>query len=226
MRDYPDSLMLFCAGFGTRMKALTKDRPKPLIEVCGKTLFDHALDVVKRTDLETIVVNTHYFSQMMGAHAKSRGAIVSDEADEILETGGGLKQALPLLGEGPVFTMNTDAVWKGPNPAEQLKRLWNPDKMDALLLLIDPDRAHGHEGGDFELRPDGQIVRGGPFIYSGLQIIRTDLLGSITDRKFSVSRLWDRFGQDQRLFGAVYEGDWCDVGHPDGIEIAEALLQS
>lgn len=217
--------MLFAAGFGTRMKALTKDRPKPLIKVAGKPLFDHAWDHIKDADFDTIVANIHYFPKMMAAHLDARGISVSDETDHILETGGGLKKALSQLGSDPVLTMNTDAVWRGANPVLSMRAAWNPDEMDALLLLVHPDRCFGHTGGDFEIDAEGRLRRGGPFVYSGLQIIKTDGLTEITDSKFSISRLWEGFQQEQRLFGLVYEGAWCDVGHPEGIQIAEDMLR-
>lgn len=216
--------MLFAAGFGTRMGDLTKDCPKPLIKVAGKTLFDHAYDPASAV-ADTIVANTHYLTDQMQVHLKSRGVRISHEEPEILETGGGLRQALPLLGGGPVYTSNTDAVWKGPNPFEVLRDVWNPDLMDALLLCIPKENAVGHAGnGDFEVNADGQISRGPGVIYTGVQILKTDRLADIPETAFSLNVLWNEFIAKGRAYAAIYPGQWCDVGRPEGIALAEMLL--
>ncbi|MEZ5686732.1 MAG: NTP transferase domain-containing protein, partial [Paracoccaceae bacterium] len=138
MRHTPDALMLFAAGFGTRMGALTRHRPKPLIEVAGRPLLDHALDLARGAGVTRIVANTHYLGDQVRHHLAGTGVEISDETEEILETGGGLRKALPLLGAGPVFTLNTDAVWTGENVITRLSQLWDPARMDALLALIPP----------------------------------------------------------------------------------------
>jgi MurNAc alpha-1-phosphate uridylyltransferase len=218
--------MLFAAGFGTRMGALTTTRPKPMIEVAGKPLIDHALDLVSPMHLTRVVANLHYKPEPLIAHLESRNVALSIEAPDILETGGGLRHALPLLGDGPVFTMNTDAVWCGPNPLKLLRTAWEPARMDALLLCIPPAGAIGHQGnGDFHLGPDGRIARGSGLIYSGVQIIKTDALHEIRETAFSLNLLWDQMGLANRLFGLTYPGEWCDVGHPEGIALAESLLE-
>lgn len=218
--------MLFAAGFGTRMGALTATRPKPLIPVAGKPLIDHALDLVSAHGLARTVVNTHYLPDQIEAHLAGRDITLSHEAPDILETGGGLRAALHLLGDGPVFTMNTDAVWSGPNPLAQLATAWNPDEMDALLLCIPPAAAIGHAGqGDFEIDPSGRARRGPGAIYSGLQILKTDALADIPDRAFSLNLLWNRMLEQNRLFATTYPGTWCDVGTPEGIDLAEAMLR-
>lgn len=227
MRNRPDAVMIFAAGFGTRMGDLTKDRPKPLIEVAGRPLIDHALDVVFDAGLETVVANLHYRAEQLAAHLAPKGVALSLEADVILETGGGLKQAGHLLGPGPVFTMNSDAVWTGANPLGELSHSWDPDRMDALLLLLTKEQAVGHTGdGDFILGPDGGLERGPGHVYSGAQIIKTDALASIAEETFSLNLLWDQMLAEGRLFGTSHDGGWCDVGRPEGIADAEALLQS
>lgn len=227
MPDQPSAVMLFAAGFGTRMGALTATRPKPLIEVARRPLIDHALDLVAQAGLHRIVVNIHYRADQIRAHLAGRpGILLSHETPEILETGGGLRQALPLLGQGPVFTLNTDAVWTGPNPLLALASAWRPDRMDALLLLVPARRATGHPGrGDFLRDADGRIRPGPGDVYSGAQIIRTDLLDGIGDRAFSMWRLWDRMIGDGRAYGLEHAGGWCDVGHPAAIPLAESLLE-
>ena len=217
--------MLFAAGFGTRMGELTRSRPKPLIPVAGRALLDHALDLAAGAGISRQVVNAHYLAEQVVAHLDGRGIPVAVETPEILDTGGGLRAALPLLGPGPVFTLNTDAVWTGPNPLVTLAGAWDPARMDALLLLIPADRAQGHSGaGDFTLAEDGQIARGPGFVYSGAQIVDPAGLAQISDAVFSLNRLWDRIGRAGRLYGAVHRGGWCDVGRPAGIAVAEAML--
>ena len=218
-------VMLFAAGFGTRMGALTKDRPKPLIEVAGKPLIDHALDLVPAYGPPRTVVNLHHLPDQITAHLTGRDVLFSHETPDILETGGGLRAALPLLGPGPVFTMNTDAVWRGPNPLSLLADAWHPEQMDALLLCIPRAQAIGHSGtGDFRIAEDGHATRGPGLIYSGVQIIKPDLLHEIDDPAFSLNLLWDRMLAKNRLSALPYPGQWCDVGHPDGIPQAEAML--
>ncbi|MEO3417114.1 nucleotidyltransferase family protein [Roseovarius sp. CAU 1744] len=225
MRDRPGSVMLFAAGFGTRMGALTADRPKPLIPVAGKALIDHALDLVNAYGPDRIVANLHYLPDQVEAHLADRGVAFSREEPEILETGGGLRAALPLLGHKPVFTMNTDAIWRGPNPLTFLAERWDAAKMDALLLCLGKQQALGHTGaGDFIADAEGRAIRGPGVIYSGLQIIRTETLASFQERKFSLNRVWDIMLDHGRLFTATYPGMWCDVGQPQSISLAERLL--
>lgn len=218
----PTSILLFAAGLGTRMAPLTNTRPKPLVEVAGRPLLDHALDHCE--NLKS-VVNAHYFADQIQQHLEGRNVEISDERSALLETGGGLKFALPLLGDGPVFTMNTDAVWRGANPTEVLKSAWQPN-MDGLLLMIPRDRAIGHTGnGDFDIAPDGRISRGMDYVYSGAQIIRTDRLPSINKTAFSMWDVWTPMLEASTLFGTPYDGEWCDVGRPDSIPVAENMLK-
>lgn len=225
MRNMPDAVMLFAAGFGTRMKPLTDDRPKPLIKVAGRTLLDHALDQVDGFGPRRTVVNAHYKAEMISAHLQGHSAMVLEERPEILDTGGGLRNALPQLGTGPVFTTNTDAVWTGPNALKTLAGAWDPARMSALLLLVPADRATGHKGpGDFTLASDGQITRGPGYVYTGLQIVDPKGLSRIPDRVFSLNQLWNLYGREGRLFGAIHRGGWCDVGYPEAIPLAEDML--
>lgn len=231
MRQAPDALMLFAAGFGTRMGALTANRPKPLIEVAGRSLIDHALAIADAAGISRKVVNLHYLPDALAAHLAGRPDIaLSIEREQILETGGGLRAALPALGEGPVFTLNTDAVWTGANPLVQLRTAWRADRMDALLLLSPADRVCGHSGsGDFLIDAEGRITRARGargLVYLGAQIIRTEGLAAIADRVFSLNVLWDRMIANGRAFGVVHEGGWCDVGRPEGIAEAEAMLRA
>jgi MurNAc alpha-1-phosphate uridylyltransferase len=230
MRHTPDALMLFAAGFGTRMGALTATCPKPLIEVAGLPLIDRALALADAAGIARKVVNLHYLPDALALHLAPRADVaLSWERGAILETGGGLRAALPLLGVGPVLTLNPDAVWTGANPLIQLLDVWNAAKMDALLLLLPTGQARGRAGkSDFLLDAAGRLTRAGSAdgtVFLGAQIIRTDGLAAIPDHVFSLNRLWDRMIADGRAYGLIHRGGWCDVGHPAGIAEAEALLR-
>jgi MurNAc alpha-1-phosphate uridylyltransferase len=217
--------MLFAAGFGTRMGHLTWHRPKPLIPVAGRPLIDHALSLVQAANTGTVVANLHYRADLLEAHLQGSGVRTIREHPDILDTGGGLRNALALLGPDPVVTMNTDAVWAGPNPIDMLENAWEPDRMDALLVCVPVAQAKGHVGvGDFKIAQDGQLARGTDTVYSGVQILKTDLLHDVLETFFSLNVIWNRMAAKGRLFGLGYSGQWCDVGHPEGIAEAETML--
>lgn len=219
--------MLFAAGFGTRMGALTANKPKPLIEVAGKPLIDHALAIADAANVSKTVVNLHYLGDQIARHLQGRDIALSWERAQILETGGGLKAALPLLESDTVFTLNTDAVWSGQNPLAELQAAWDADKMDALLLLLPATEALGHRGtGDFLIAQDGRISRASGAaapIYLGAQILKTQAISAIPEPVFSLNLLWDRAIAQGRAFGLIHQGGWCDVGRPEGIALAETL---
>ena len=218
--------MLFAAGFGTRMGDLTRDRPKPLVEVAGKPLIDHARALGRGAGCAPVVANLHYRAEMLETHLSGSEVRTIVEAPRILETGGGLRNALPVLGADPVFTLNTDAIWQGPNPLTLLAEAWDPDRMDALLMTVPPARAIGHGGGgDFDLAADGTLRRGTQAIFGGAQILKTERLAAMPQRAFSLNLVWDAMLAEERLFGLVYPGAWCDVGRPEGIALAEDLLE-
>ncbi|WP_322893174.1 MULTISPECIES: nucleotidyltransferase family protein [unclassified Yoonia] len=221
-------LMLFAAGLGTRMGDLVKDRPKPLVRVAGKPLIDHALAFTDLPEIAPKVVNLHYRADQIRDHLAGRDVVFSDETDHLRETGGGLRHAMPLLGASPVITMNTDAVWRGPNPIAHLIANWR-DEMQALLLIVPKPDAVGHKGaGDFARDADGRLHRGPDTIknkiYTGVQIIRTDLLDEVAQEAFSLNLIWDKMQASGGLYGTIYDGQWCDVGQPASIPLAEAML--
>jgi MurNAc alpha-1-phosphate uridylyltransferase len=226
----PDAAMIFAAGLGTRMGALTRDRPKPLLPVAGQTLLDHALALVRDAGVSRVVVNTHAHAGQIADHLArvAPEAAVSHEPDR-LETGGGLRRALPLLGANPVITLNADMVWTGPNPLVALATAWKPGT-GALLSVVPRHAATGHAGpGDFFLAPDGRLFRRGsaetaPYVYAGAEIIDTAALDGFDDAVLSLNPVWDALIGQGRLFGVVHEGGWVDVGRPEGIALAEAVL--
>lgn len=210
-------ILIFAAGFGTRMGQLTVDQPKPLIPVSGKPLIDHTLDIAREISPPRIAANLHYKPMALADHLAKQGVITILESPEILETGGGLRHALPVLGHEPVITLNSDAIWSGPNPLKLLAKAWDPSKMDALLMCLNPDRALSHAGtGDFTSDASGCLTRGPGVIYGGVQIIKTDGLSQISETSFSLNILWDKMIENGRLFGLSYPGHWCDVGAPKG----------
>lgn len=219
----PKGAMIFAAGFGTRMGVLTKDMPKPLIKVAGRPLIDHTLDLTQH--LSPVVVNTHYLGNQISDHLSGSGVKISHE-DAILETGGGLKNALSLLGEGPVCTMNSDAIWVGGNPFDVLASHWQPD-MGALLLMKHVDNTHGRSApGDFAMDKMGRLTRSGDYVYLGAQIIQTESVANFPDTAFSLNVIWDELIEKGRVYGCVYDGQWCDVGRPENITAAESMLES
>lgn len=232
MRQRTFPLMLFAAGFGTRMGALTAARPKPLIPVAGRPLLDRALDLAEGVQAGPVVVNTHYLGDQIAGHLAGRPVRISDETGEILETGGGLRKALPLLGAeaagAAVMTLNPDVVWRGPNPLGLLAAAWDPARMDALLLVRDRAGLPGRKGGpDFTMDSAGRITRAaGPegVVYLGAQILKPAGLAGIGAQVFSLNRLWDAMIAQGRAFALAYPGSWCDVGSPEGLAEAEALL--
>jgi N-acetyl-alpha-D-muramate 1-phosphate uridylyltransferase len=231
----PKTAMVLAAGLGTRMRPLTDDRPKALVEVGGRALIDHVLDRLAEAGVARAVVNVHWFADRLESHLAARGRgpeiTISDERAELLETGGGLKKALPLLGGDPVFVANIDSVWSDRGDAlAELVALWDPDRMDAALLLARREGAIGFEGGgDFFLGEDAQLTFRGeaveaPFAYMGVHICRPGYVAEGPDGPFSLSGLWRRSAAEGRLFGCVLDGDWMHVGDPGARDEAEARL--
>ena len=217
-------LMVFAAGRGT-MAPLTDVTPKPLLVVGGKTLLDRALALGHDAGAGPVALNIHHLGDQIRDHIAGRNIAISDESDLLLETGGGLRKALPLLGPGPVITMNPDVIWTGANPIRALLEAWDDARMDALLMLVPLGQTHGRQGGgDFSLGADNRLIRKGDLVYGGVQIIRPDRLAGIPEPVFSLNRLWDLMIAQGRAYGITHPGQWCDVGRPDCIPLAQALL--
>ena len=214
--------MVFAAGRGTRMRPLTDDRPKALVAVAGRALVDHALDQVEGCD--PVVVNAHHHADRLAAHLARRRVTLSHEP-ALLETGGGLRAALPTLGPGPVMTINADVVWSGPRTRDTLLAAWDPDRMDGLLLLTRIARRVEAGRWAFTRDEDGRLrLAAGGWDYAGAGIVKTDGLSRIAAAAFSLREAWMPMMARRRLFGVVHPGGWVDVGRPEAVAEAEAML--
>lgn len=224
----PSACMVLAAGFGTRMGALTKTRPKPMIEVAGKPLLDHALDRAHQGGAERIVVNTHYLADQIISHLEDRsGVTVLHETPEILDSGGGVFNALPHLGQAPFWVMNSDNVWSGPNPLQQLAQAWDPALMDGLMLLVPLSRTIGRDHADgLSMSQSGALeFASSDLVYTGAQILSPAVFNACSGGAFPIRPLWEDLARQGRLHGILYDGHWADVGQPSGIALAEAMLE-
>jgi MurNAc alpha-1-phosphate uridylyltransferase len=225
--------MILAAGLGLRMRPLTDHKPKPLIEVAGKPLIDYSMDRLREAGVQRVVVNGHYLADQVLSWSRQQAApetIFSDERAEILDTGGGIAKALPLLGKQPFFVLNSDSFWiEGRVPAlSRLRASWNDTTMDCLLLLCHVDRTIGYDGqGDFLLGRDGRLIRqkgSGALAYIGGYLVHPRLFAGVAVEKFSMNVLWDRAISEGRLHGMAHSGKWLHVGTPPAIALAEAEL--
>lgn len=231
--------MVMAAGYGTRMKPLTHDRSKAMVFLDGKPLIDHMLDRLAAVGVTRAIVNVHAHADHLESHLKARlqsvqtqdlEIIISDEREALLETGGGVVKALPLLGSDPIFICNIDAIWIAFEPVlEALLDQWDAGRMDELLLLAQRDSALGYSGkGDFDRTPDGRIARragtSSNFIYAGVQIFKPELAKGFPLERFSRNKIWDRTLERRRIFGNILQGYWMHVGDPRALRAAEAVL--
>lgn len=232
----PTRAMILAAGLGTRMAPLTAQRPKPLIKLMGKPLIDHAIDRLVQNGVDFIVVNVHYMADMLEEHLKRRSDVeirIMDERGAILDTGGAVAKALPLFKGEPFFAHNSDSLWvegMGSNIGRMRAR-FDPDTMDALMLVAPTTTAIGYDGrGDFEMDSLGGLKRRGemsvaPFVWTGLQIVHPRLFEGAPTGRFSINPLWDRAIENGRLFGIRLDGVWIHVGTPQGLKDAEDYLR-
>jgi N-acetyl-alpha-D-muramate 1-phosphate uridylyltransferase len=231
----PTRAMVLAAGLGTRMRPFNRRLPKPLVAVGGKALIDHVLDRLAAEGVERAVVNVHHLADQIERHLADRQQpkiVISDERAELLGTGGGVVKALPALGDGPFFHVNSDTIWiDGVKP--NLRRLadaFEPARMDALLLLATTASSIGYSGrGDFLMAPDGRLTRRGerevvPFVYAGAAILTPAFFADAPAGAFSMSPLFDRAAEAGRLCGLRLEGLWMHVGTPEAIKAAEAAI--
>jgi MurNAc alpha-1-phosphate uridylyltransferase len=235
MIDPPRTAMVLAAGLGTRLRPVTETIPKPLIEINGRTLLDHAIDRLALVGVETVIVNVHYKAAMVAAQLARRDhphIEISHEA-ELLDTGGGVARALPLLGD-VFFVVNSDVFWlDGEERAlQRLAAAFDPERMDAILLLQRTVTAVGYEGsGDYLIDASGCPHRCGerevaPFLFAGLQLLHRRAFAGIPDRVFSLVRLFDRAEQAGRLQAIVHDGEWCHIGTPQGLSATRERLSS
>lgn len=228
---------VLAAGLGKRMRPVTATLPKPLVEVAGKALIDHALDRAAEGGIETAVVNVHWLADLMEGHLARRTAapriVLSDERAALLETGGGVKKALAHFEGEPFVVFNSDSFWlEGPRPnLNRLIEAWNPDTTDILLLVAPTATSLGYDGaGDFDMDSDGRLAWRGerevaPFIYAGVAILKPDLFADTPDGSFSLTLLFDRAARAGRLQGLRLDGQWLHVGTPEAIDTAEARVR-
>ncbi len=229
---------VLAAGLGKRMRPVTATTPKPLVEVAGKALIDHALDRAAEAGIDTAVVNVHYLADLVEGHVAQRQdglkIVVSDERAALLETGGGVKKALDLVGAAPFVVMNSDSFWlEGPTPnLARLIERWDADAMDLLLLVAPTATSLGYEGaGDFVMAADGRLERRGeravaPFIYAGVAIVKPELFADTPEGAFSLNLLFDRAIARERLYGLRLDGQWLHVGTPEAIQAAEERVRA
>lgn len=233
----PKTAMVLAAGLGTRMRPLTNDRPKALVEVGGRPLIDHMLDRLTEAGVETAVVNVHAFADRLEAHLKGRSSphiIISDERARALETGGGLNHARPLLGEGPVWVANIDSVWieEGPSAMAAVATAFDAGDCDVCLMLAPTKTSAGfHDTGDVFLSPDGRVrfkAPGeiAPLVYVGVHICEPAIVAGQPEGPFSLAPIWRRLAEHGRVHGVAPPGRWMHVGDPAARETAEAQLQA
>lgn len=233
----PSKAMIMAAGLGKRMRPLTATTPKPLIEVNGQALIDHGMDRLVSAGVKTCVVNVHYLADLVEVHVQRRDdieVVVSDERDHLLETGGGIKKALPQLGPDPFFQLNADTCYwvEGVKPnLEHMIDAWDETRMDALLLVAETVKSVGYAGrGDFDMAKDGSLTRRlekgvTPFAYAGAAILHPRLFEDAPDGAFSMNVLFDKAIEAGRLFGVQMEGLWLHIGTPDSIRAAEYAVR-
>ena len=224
--------MVLAAGLGLRMRPITLTTPKPLVSVAGRTMLDRALDHLAVAGVQEMVVNTHWLADCVKEHLADHSDISLSHEEELLETGGGVAKALPLLGHEPFYVVNSDIIWTdGETPAlARLARAWVDQDMDALLLLQPTGNAVGYEGkGDFFINGNDTLRRRGdadtaPLLFSGVQILHPRLFEGCPSGKFSLNVLYDRALAENRLYGVVHDGGWYHVGSPEALPQVEALL--
>jgi N-acetyl-alpha-D-muramate 1-phosphate uridylyltransferase len=238
-RGMPDTAMVLAAGLGTRLRPISDSVPKPLVEIGGRTLLDHAIDRLALVGVERVVVNLHYKAELVAAHLAAREKrppprIELSREEQLLETGGGVKRALPLLGEW-FFVVNSDVFWLDSRDyaLARLAAAFDPERRDALLLLQRTVGAVGYEGagGDYFLDPLGTPRRRGereiaPYLFTGIQLLHRRVFDGIGESRFSLNVVYDRAERSGRLQAIVHDGEWYHVGTPEGLAATRARLSS
>ena len=231
----PKTGIVLAAGLGKRMHPITQTMPKPMVRVQGKPMLDRALDALDGTGVEKAVVNVHHLAEQIETHIETRispAIEISDEREQLLDSGGGVKNALPILGDNPFYVLNGDSFWiEGTRPnLQHMSEYWNAQEMDILLLLANMTEAVGFDGkGDFQMDENGRLERRNeleiaPFAYAGAAIMKPELFDDTPDKPFSLNLLFDRALEQGRLFGLRLDGLWLHVGTPEAIREAEEAI--
>jgi N-acetyl-alpha-D-muramate 1-phosphate uridylyltransferase len=231
----PKTAMVLAAGLGLRLRPITNKTPKPLVKVADHTLLDHTLDRLVAAGVERAVVNIHHLAEQVEQHLSNRKdleIIISSEADDLLETGGGVKKALAHLGDGPFYISNADVLWlNGPTSAlGRMMERWNETEMDVLLMLHSTVEAYGYTGnGDFEADAIGKLSRKlereiTPYLFTGVQIVHPRIFKDTPEGAFSLNVIYDKAIEEERLYGVVHDGEWFHIGTPDGLAQAETYM--
>jgi len=228
--------MVLAAGYGTRMRPLTDNQPKPLVRVVERTLLDRVLDRLEDAHIKNVVVNTHYLGELIEQHLKDRASpsIKISAEEQLLDTGGGIAHALPLLGDDMFYAVNSDALWLNgyEDTLLRLANLWDDDLMDGLLLLHSTVEAYGYDGtGDFLIDPAGGLIRRpesevSPYLFTGVQLLHPRLFKNAPEGPFSLNRLYDQAIDQSRLYGIVHDGEWFHVGTVESLTEAESYIQA
>lgn len=241
VKNSPKTAMLFAAGFGKRMLPITETTPKPLVKVAGKPLIDYGISTLKQAGVKNIVVNTHHLSDKIATYIKNLNdnSIIISHEKEILETGGGIVNALPLLGDEPIFTLNSDIIlMSDKEPAlKSLCDLWDPKKMDALMLVVPLAKTVGYDGnGDFNLTKDGRIIKPNAksfdYVFTGAMIIKTSIFKTVAKKPFSVFKDFlyknnlQEDGSLKNVYGTIHNQKWLHIGTKEGINLAETALNA
>lgn len=231
----PETAMILAAGLGTRMRPLTDSMPKPLVPVAGVPLIDHIIDRLADVGVRRVVINAHYRADMLAEHLSARRDVEIELVHEanLLDTGGGIRNALPLLGE-TFFTINSDILWLDGkvSPLKRLARAWDADRLDGLLLMQRTTTALGYDGpGDFIVAPDGSFRRRkereiAPHLFAGIALLHRRLFDGAPDGAFSLNLLWDRAIEAGRLAALIHDGEWYHVGTPLALAATEERLRS
>lgn len=233
MSQIPDKAFILAAGFGTRLKPYTDDRPKPLVEINGKSILMRALDHLEEAGVKEVVINTHYMAEKITDHLKSRTSphIHFSHEDEILETGGGMKKALHYFGEEPFYAINGDALWTShSNALHQLYKNWDESKMDSIILLQDVSKMSLTKGiGDYDLDANQKVARSesqtGRYMFTGIRLHCSKMFKNTPDGAFSYLQCMDRAQAQGRLYGTVHDGSWYHISTPKDLEDTDALFR-
>lgn len=236
MTSHPDTAFILAAGLGTRLRPYTDSLPKPMVPIAGKPVIDYIIDELISADIHTIVVNTHHMAEVLKEHLSQRKdvKIIFSEEDELLDTGGGVKKALPNLGNKPFYVVNGDAFWTNENNSNTFKNLaslWNEDTQDIILLLEPVERMKLTKPvGDYDITEDNRAVRSlnqsGKYMFAGVRLCHPRIFKDVTEDKFSFLKLMDTADQKNHLYGCIHKGEWHHISTPEELHAVEDSLKN